>query len=233
VSRSVYDFLGVVDGAVVFLALGLLLMGPRRKFWAVGVQAGWTVLGTFGMTLFDLYRTSAQRPLYSHLYWTDEIIHDLLLFVVVIALAHQAAPPGPLRRKIDRLLMVAAIGVVALLFFVFHLRFTPWPTSKSFNSMAETLNFGAAIMNVALWGALVASRDRDPQLLKVSAGLGIRVSGMAMFYGVRHLFPPGDSPFIPNVLLILVQLAGSAVLCLAFWPDATRRERPKMAVNTQ
>ena len=188
-SRSVYDFLGVVDGAVVFLALVLLLIGPRRKFWAVGVQAGWTVLGTFGMTLFDLYRTPAQRSLYSHLYWPDEIVHDLLLFLVVSALVHQAAPAGPLRRKIDRLLVLAAVGVVALLLFVFHVRFTPWPASKSFNSMAETLNFGAAIMNVALWGALVASRDRDPQLLKVSAGLGIRVSGMAMFYGVRHLFP--------------------------------------------
>jgi hypothetical protein len=190
-------------------------------------------MGTFGITLFDLHRAPSQRLLYNHLYWTDEIIHDLLLFVVVIALAHQAAPEGPLRRKIDRLLVVAAVGVVALLLIVFHLRFTPWPTSKSFNSMAETLNFGAAIMNVALWGALVASRDRDPQLLKVSAGLGIRVSGMAMFYGVRHLFRAGSPLVISNVLLILVQLAGSAVLCLAFWPAASRRGIRKTAVNAQ
>ena len=110
-SRSVYDFLGVVDGAVVFFALALLLIGTRRKFWAVGVQAGWTVLGTFGMTLFDLYRTPAQRSLYNHLYWTDEIVHDLLLFLVVSALAHQAAPTGPLRRKIDRIAREAKSGM--------------------------------------------------------------------------------------------------------------------------
>jgi hypothetical protein len=92
--------------------------------------------------------------------------------------------------------------------------------------MAEILNFGAGIMNLALWGALIASRHRDPQLLRVSAGLRIRVAGMAMAYGVRHFVPPGPARFLPNILLLLVQLGGSLILCWAVWPVAERSHKP-------
>ena len=75
-----YSALGAIDGAVVLALLVLLLRGPLRKFWALTVDAAWTVLGTFSMAVFDLRRTPAQSALYNRLYWVDEIIHDLLLF---------------------------------------------------------------------------------------------------------------------------------------------------------
>ena len=227
-----YDVLGSVDGMAVLVLLLLLIRGPDRKFRALAVYAAWEFLGPLGLTIFDLRRTPTQNVLYNHLYWMDEIAADLLLFSVIILLARRATPEGPLRRKIDRLLAAAAGVVLTLPFLIPHPAFDPWPTNKWFNTMAEILIFGAGIMNLALWDALIASRHRDPQLLRVRAGLGIRVAGMAMAYGVRHSVPPGTARFLPNILLLLVQLGGSLIiggsliLCWAVWPMAKRSHKP-------
>ena len=82
------------------------------------------------MAIFDLLRTAAQKTLYNHLYWLTEIVADLLLFSVIIALAHQATPEGSIRRKIDRLLAAAAGAVVLLPFLIPHPPFDPWPTTN-------------------------------------------------------------------------------------------------------
>ena len=82
------------------------------------------------MAIFDLLRTPAQKTLYNHLYWLTEIVADLLLFSVIIALAHQATPEGSIRRKIDRLLAAAAGAVVLLPFLIPHPPFDPWPTTN-------------------------------------------------------------------------------------------------------
>ena len=86
--------------------------GSPPQILVLAVQAAWTVLDTFSMAIFDLLRTAAQKTLYSHLYWLTEIVADLLLFSVIIALAHQATPEGPIRRKIDRLLAAAGGAMV-------------------------------------------------------------------------------------------------------------------------
>jgi nicotinamide riboside transporter PnuC len=70
-------------------------------------------------------------------------------------------------------------------------------------------------MNLGLWGALLANRKRDPQLVAVSIGLGIVVTGAAISYGLRHL--TSDLAILPNVFLMLTQLAGWFIWCRAFW----------------
>ncbi|HEY7335983.1 MAG TPA: hypothetical protein VH639_13935 [Bryobacteraceae bacterium] len=220
--RYVYDFLAAVQGAVVLAVIVLLLLGPLRRFWVVFAHAFWAFVGTVGLTVFDILRSASHVALYAHAYWINEVVLDLLLFLVVIVLTHTAAPEGELRQKIDRLLLLVAAAMIALPFLAFHPRFHPWPTAQWFNSTGEILNFGAAIMNLALWGALIATR-RDPQLLKVSAGLGIRLTGTALSYGVRHFIPLGTSNLLPNLFLMLTQLAGWSILCWAFWPAAKAR----------
>ena len=222
--RSVYDVLGTVEGAVTLLLFVLLLLGSHRKFWILTVQAGWEFLGSLALTIFDLKRAGSQRTLYGHLYWTNEVAVDLLLFLVVISLTHEAVPAGSTRRKVDRFLGAVVVAVLALPFLALDPNFRPWPSGHWFNSTGEILNFGAAVMNLGLWGALIASRERDAQMFRVSAGLGIRVAGTAMAYGIRHFVPPGVEPFLPNLLLMLTQIAGWAVLCRTFWP--ARKSRP-------
>jgi hypothetical protein len=225
--RSTYDVLATLGGAATLLLLVLFLLGPRRKFWILAVYAGGELLGSLALTIFDLKRSPAQRTLYSHFYWTYEVAVDLLLFLVVIALTHEAVPAGAPRRKVDRFLGAVVFVVLALPFVALHPNFRPWPSPRWFNSAGEILNFGAAVMNLGLWGALIASRERDAQMFRVSAGLGIRVAGTAMAYGIRHFVPPGVSEAVPNLLLMLAQIAEWTILCWAFWP--ARKPRPPAA----
>jgi hypothetical protein len=229
VIRSVYDVLAVVAWAGILALFLFLLFGPRRKFWALALYAGWGLIGDLALTLFDLRRTPPQHVLYSHLYWTNEVLVALLLFLVVVVLTHQVTPQGQARARIDRFLILAGAFVLALPFLALHPSFHPWPSGRWFNGTAEILNFGAAIMNLALWGALIVSRQRDPQLFKVSAGLGVRLAGAALSYGIRHFVPVGVSDAAPNLLLMFTQIAGWLILCWAFWP--ARRPEPVPAAR--
>ena len=112
---------------------------------------------------------------------------------------------------------MVALVLPFLLFPMFPKGPKAWPEASWFNSTSELLNFGAAIMNLVLWGVLIADRKRDPQLAVVSVGLGVVVTGAAISYGLRHLVP-ADAVFIPNVFLILTQLVGWSIWSRAFWP---------------
>jgi hypothetical protein len=224
VIRSLYDVLAVVAGAAELALFLFVLFGPRRKFWVLALYAGWELAADSALTLFDLRRTPPQHLLYSHLYWTNEVLVALLLFLVVVVLTHQVTPEGQIRSRIDRFLILAGAFVASLPFLALHPSFHPWPSGRWFNGTAEILNFGAATMNLALWGALIGSRQRDPQLFKISAGLGVRLAGSALSYGIRHFVPVGVSDAVPNLLLLLTQIAGWLILCWAFWP--ARRPEP-------
>lgn len=227
--RSVYDVLAVVGGAATLALFLFVVFGPRSKFWVLALYAGWELTGDSALTLFDLRRTPPQHLLYSHLYWTNEVLVALLLFLVLVVLTHQVTPQGRARTGIDRFLILAGAFVVILPFLALHPSFHPWPSARWFNGTAEILNFGAAIMNLGLWGALIGSRQRDPQLFKVSAGLGVRLAGTALSYGIRHFVPVGVSDAAPNLLLLLTQIAGWLILCWAFWP--AKRPEPTPAAT--
>src|SRR5579862_1893268 len=157
--RAVLDLLAIIGGGVLLFAFVRLLMGPVRRFWAVLIYVGFALLGNFGLTIADvLYSAPDQRLFYAHLYWTNEVVLDVLLFLVVMVLTYQAMPEGPHRKKVARLLAGIAVAALVLPLLLFHPNFTPWPTTQWFNSTAEVLNFGAAVMNLALWGALIATR---------------------------------------------------------------------------
>jgi hypothetical protein len=97
-----------------------------------------------------------------------------------------------------------------------------WIEGSWFNSTSELLNFGAAIMNLVLWGVLIADRKRDPQLAVVSVGLGVVVTGAAISYGLKVYIVSSAAVFIPNMFLMLTRLVGWTIWCRAFWPAPTR-----------
>ncbi len=225
-SYYVYDLLGIGNGVVLLSILVLLLRGPFRKFWVLLLYVAWELFATATLTIFNLLYTNpgiekAARAealrLYARLYWSNDVIVDLLRFLLVIVLTYAATPEGAKRMSIGRILGGIVAVVVVLPFLLFPLHFKPWPEEGWFNSTSELLNFGAAIMNLGLWGALLANRKRDPQFVAVSIGLGVVVTGAALSYGLRHLIPE-SAVFIPNVFLMLTQLAGWTIWCRAFWP---------------
>jgi hypothetical protein len=249
--NRVYDFLapvlGVGTAGALSLVLIFLLLGPFRKYWIVLAYVAWELLATVGFTIADLlYHGTAQvkpgmathaQQLYARLYWTNDVIVDLFRFVLVIMLIY-AASAGAKRRVSGHVLAAVVLAMMILPFVLFNRNPKPveifsytlsFPNGAWFNSASEMLNFGAAIMNLMLWAILLPSKQRDPQLLMVSLGLGVVVTGTAFAYGVRFLGGAASGFLFMN----LTQLIGWALWCRAFRPKRGSRQLVDHAVPTQ
>jgi hypothetical protein len=226
-----YDALAPVLGAsnaiALLLLFFLLLRGPSRKFWVVLFYVSWELLATAGLTLADLHLNGTTQAdhatesgkLYALLYWSNDVIVDLLRFMLVVVLIYKVV--GTSRPHLGRILGGLVVAMIVLPFLIFHPIFQAgrWtPKGAWFNSTSQLLNFGAAIMNVILWGALIQMKRRDPQIVAVSVGLGILVTGTAISYGLRHFYPQGSFTAIFNLFLNLMQLAAWLIWCRGFWP---------------
>ena len=144
------------------------------------------------------------------------MLSDLLALVMIVQLTSRALEGNALRAPLMRLLMTV-VGIALLVPFVlfesaaFHQRWN--------QSVAQLLNFGAAVMTMALWTAIVASKNKDRQLMKVSAGLGLMVAGAALTLGVRQFTHQGDIlRTIADYAYRLMQVAVPAIWCWAFRP---------------
>ena len=101
-----------------------------------------------------------EAPAYRTLYWTDHVTLDLLLFLVVIAFTYAALQENPLRPKAAKALGVIVVVALVLPFAMLHtspLRAHGFFNSQWFNHTSQILNFGAAIMNLVLWTALLST----------------------------------------------------------------------------
>ena len=220
---SVLTLLEVTDYLLQIFLLVLLLRGYFRRYVMLGTYCVVQLVITTVEELVFHYQ-GAKSPLFSHLYWTDEVIVDLLLFLMVIVLTFRALEGSPLRSQAARLLGGVVVAALVLPFLLYFRRgvFTPfW-----FNGTAQMLSFGAAIMNLALWTALVGNRNRDARLLTVSAGLGLAVTGAAVYYGLRVFTRRGG--ILNEDLLDLFKsashVASVLIWCWAFLPRT--QERP-------
>src|ERR1700722_8097437 len=95
------DLLTFAAAALLLLVLVLLLRGPFRKFIPLLIYVAWEFLATLALTVADrLYNgsgnitpnaSSGQAQLvYAHLYWTNDVLVDLLRFLLVIIFTYQA-----------------------------------------------------------------------------------------------------------------------------------------------
>jgi hypothetical protein len=232
--------LNVGAALALLVVLVFLLLGPLRKYWIIAAYAIWELFATAALTIADVRlhgsaaadatRRSAASTLYARLYWSNDVLDDLFRFVLVIVLIYWSA--GAQKKSSARMLGILVLLMAILPFVLFNTgaktvafgSFSfPFPSAAWFNSTSELLNFGAAIMNLMLWATLIASKRRDAQLLTVSAGLGLVVTGTALAYGWRHL--AGESQFgaVAAFFLNLIQLAGWTIWCWAFAPARSRQ----------
>jgi len=232
--RYIYHLIEIGEAVALVSVLVLLLRGPSRKFWALLGYVVWELFSNVALTGYDLLyngavvgaNASAEAVRwYARLYWSSVVITDILRFLLVIGLMYRATSGGPKRSSVGRILSgIVAVALVLpfLLFPMFPMGPKAWIEASWFNSTSELLNFCAAIMNLVLWGVLLADRKRDPQVAIVSLGLGVVVTGAAISHGFGHLLPT-DMQFIPNLFLMLTQLAGWGIWCRAFWPAHASR----------
>jgi len=215
------EIAGVILQAFLVISL---LRGSLRKYRILFLYAVATLVTTL-LEVVVSQTSGRENHLFRTLYWSDEIALDLLLFLMVISLTFMAMEGNPLRAKAGRVLITIVAVVVILPFVVFQrpvsTNWNPW-----FASTSQLLSFGAAIMNLGLWTALLGSRRRDPQLLMVSAGLGVAVTGAAIAYGVRRFIPQTGARWIPNLLINATHVASMFLWCWAFRPVKRRQTLP-------
>jgi hypothetical protein len=226
-----FNILTVVDVALQFVLLFFLLRGPFRRYVFLFVYSI-TFLIT---TLTEFVLIHSHRPvLYRRVYWTDEIATDLLLFLVVISLIYLASEGSAVRPKMSKILMAIVAIVLVIPFVILNppsfFAATGWTSAwgRWFNGTSQVLNFGAAIMNLGLWSVLLTSRKRDPQLLKVSIGVGVAVAGQAIGFGLRRFLPDTAVRQIPDLFMSLTHVLSVLLWCWAFKTAARRPDAPKV-----
>jgi hypothetical protein len=195
-------------GTVVFL-----LFGPVRRYAFVLVfSLAQLVTSLLEEIVIRRFGTASKE--YRLVFWTDEIVLDLLLFLILILLTYRAMEGSAARGSMGRILGAVALIVMVLPFVIYKGAFVQY---SWFDHTSQVLNFGAAILNLGLWTALLGSRRRDRKLLTVSAGFGILATGVAISFGLRQLFH-GAAYTAAGDAFVVAHLAGALILCWAFRP---------------
>lgn len=220
-------------GALLFwlplnlLIIASLLRGEYRRFPFI-----------FAYTIVELLATAAEIPAYwavytnvpqaqdfqVYVFWLDEGIVQVLVFAVVLSLLHSASERLASRRMVRTMVIAGAVLFAGISFFAHYSKgaktgiwMTPW---------MRDLNFCAAVLDLALWALLIASREKNQRLLLLSGALGIQFTGEAIGESVRHLAIVHRSHSISLLGSTLV-VAADIVRSYIWWqvfrrPKATR-----------
>ena len=170
-----------------FLIVSALVRGPYRLFPLVFIYAS----VNFVTTLVEIptYLEAFVSKNWTHavkVYWINEWILQVLIFAVVLSLLDQATSASRGRRTTRLGLVVGSIVIAGISFYVHYLpppvKFGLWMTPWT-----RDLNFCAAILDLALWMVLIASRTADRRLLLISGALGMQFTGEAIGEAIRYL----------------------------------------------
>jgi len=217
----------ILQVAVLFF----LTQGPFRKYLFLFIYLASELLSTVAeLAVVNLSPLGNRSPAFGSLYWSDEALSRVLEFAMLIALAWRASEGSPKRALIGKLLGAAAIIVVAAPFIFIRQRVF---SASWFNGMTEVLYFSDVILNLGLWTALIANHRRDFQLLMVSAGVGIEVTGQALAFSLRTLNSPPTltAEFTANLLISFSNLLSLFIWFWALRPARRRNPLPTVATN--
>lgn len=201
-----------------FLCVILLLRGSYRTYPFLFLSCLVMLFGAVAVGV-ALRLTGFNSVSYRQVYWTVDVIDYLVRFLLVVSLIYQVTEGTVLRGALKRLLPIVAFAAVVLPFVLYH----PYFTGRWFRHTSQLLNLSAAFMNLLLWTAILGRKNRDRQLLLVSVGIGISVTGMAISYGMLQFLSSDTVRWLPDTFKGLAEAAGAAIWCWAFWP-AVRRE---------
>jgi hypothetical protein len=170
------------------LIIGTLLRGGYRRFPFLFAY----VVGDFLTTVVEIpsamgYQRGMQWAAFAYpaVFWFDVVVMQVLVYAVVMSLIYQATGKLRSRRSVRALLVAGAILFAGISFWV---HWNPALNTGSFMTpWTRDLNFSSAILDLALWALLIASREMDHQLLLLSGGLGIQFTGEAIGTSIRQI----------------------------------------------
>ena len=160
-------------------------------------------------------------------YWINEGILQTLVFALVVSLIYHATAQIRSRRLVRTALVIGATIFAAASFFIHygrHLQLSTWMTPWS-----RDLNFTSAILDLALWAMLIASREKDRRLLILSGALGIQFTGEAIGEAIRGLTHNVNVVYAGNLVIMTANLVVLYIWWQAFRYRALvpRRVAPK------
>src|ERR1019366_7252470 len=220
--RFAIQLCGLVIGlSLQLLIIGTLLRGSYRRFpflfaYMVGdfLTTAVEVPSAVGYHRGMQWATSA----FPALHWFNDVVMQVLVYAVVMSLIYQATSRLG-SRGIVRVSLIAGAILFAGISFLIHRNpalnvgsfMTPW---------TRDLNFCSAILDVALWALLIASREKDHRLLLLSGGLGIQFTGDAIGTSIVQLALRTRSRAISLTGAVVMLLAD--LIFLYIWWQALR-----------
>ena len=158
------------------------------------------------------FTATEQYKLY---YWVSENVIQFFTFLLMISFIHRALDgvTGQL---------TLCLGLVALATLILGISLglsgVTFDNYQWMTPLSRNLSFCSALLNLVLWSALLRQKQREPQLLTVSAGLGLATTGKAIGHSLRYLSTSA-------VLLGNLAIVGTTLLCLFLWWYSFSRQR--------
>ena len=212
------QFVSFVVGVSLFiLILSAMLRGQWRQYPFVFLY----VLGDLVTTLLEVrpalkkYAASAaDRKAFSQLYYWDERVMQVLLFLLVISMIYQAS--SHLKSRLQ-LVGGAIVSVLVYAGISYLVAYNPnVTTGKWMNPWLRNLNFIAAILDMGLWALLIGARKKDYKLLMISGALGIQFTAGAIGQALRYVAPAQSPVQWTGYLITLANLACLYIFWQAF-----------------
>jgi len=115
----------------------------------------------------------------------DELLLQPLVYAVVVSLIYRATEKMASRGLVRSALVGGAL-LIAAASFLYH--YDPHAIKGEWLAFwTRDLTFSSAILDLALWALLLASRVKDSRLLMISGGLGIQFTGEAIGESLRSI----------------------------------------------
>ena len=172
------------------MVVAVLLRGEYRRYPFVFLYAVVDLLTTI-LEIQPSMAYSSGTPEAKHrwaqMFWINEQIMQVLVFLLVISLVYRATKHLRPRRT---LLTATICGTVLVAAISLWAHYDPNPPMGIYMTRwTRDLNFCAAVLDLGLWALLIGSRKKDYQLLLVTGGLGIQFAGGAIGQSLRDMLP--------------------------------------------
>jgi hypothetical protein len=219
----------VIGLPLELLVIAALVRGSYKRFPIL-----------FAYVIVDFLTTVIEIPAYiayyhgdrlarsrASLFWPDEGLLFVLLFLVVVTLIWHAT--ARIRsRKLVRLTLIVGPLLYATVSFLIHYNPNARGPGEWMTPWTRDLSFGSAVLDLGLWMLLIASREKDRLLLALSGALGIQFTGEAIGGSFRNLAVAIYGRTLqarPLVLTGNVLIMAADLACMYIWWKAFRGAR--------
>ena len=172
------------------MVVAVLLRGDYRRYPFVFLYAVVDLL----TTILEIQPSMAYgsgnaeaRHRWVQMFWINERIMQVLVFLLVISLVYSATKHLRPRRTLLTAMICGTLLVAAIPLWAHHDLYHH--TGRYMTRLTRDLNFCAAILDLGLWALLIGSRKKDYKLLLVTGGLGIQFAGGAIGQSLRDMSP--------------------------------------------